>query len=340
MNGIEAIFQIIKNQNIDSHLEVFLSEVSNIEKLYFQASNHQLLPLLCNTIYDNDLKSYFDDDFLKAIKYFRDLNLERNEEILKQINSISEILTINNIDHCFLKGSAILIRNSYTNISSRMVGDIDILIDSYQLQNANNLLIKNNYKVFDISPDPVYKSHRHLPRLVNKNFIAAVELHSYLLSSQQNLLIPELVLAKKQKINGKYTPSKEHLLFHNIFNSQINDEAYYTWNFSLKALIDALLFTNHKNISSSISQNNNKYIRRFWLNASLYINEIKIKPSTFEKLKIKFLKFRYKFKVLNNLYLKLIFLWNRKHTFPLRAYYFIIDRNYRNYLLNKPLKFN
>ena len=335
MNYTQVLYEILVLGETSVEIQNSLQKEKIIEKLYSYASQHQLLPCLYNTIIKNNLTKYFPDDFIEAIKYFKKLNLERNNDILKQVSTISELFKNNNIEHCFLKGVALLILNPYEDISSRMVGDIDMLIKPSHLHKANKLLISNGYIAFETSPDPVYKNHRHLPRLVNEEFIAAVELHDKLLEKSQTILLPNNILKDKQIFNGYFIPSKTHLKYHSIFNHQINDEAYHLWDFSFKTLFDVLSLI-HKTNEKIDSETKNKYIRRFWLIASLYINDIKVEPTFLEQIKIYFLKLRLKYQGFNKFYSKLIYLWNRKHTFFTRAWYFLTNKTYRDYLLNKP----
>ena len=331
----QVLYEILIKKKLTSASIKLLKQETITDKLYHLASKNHLLPALYNTIKKYNLEDYFPLEFVNACKYFQELNEERNQQIQDQIKAISILFNKHNIDYCFLKGAALLILNPYDHLSTRMIGDIDMLIDPNHLQIANSLLVENNYKIYEISPDPAYKNHRHLPRLVSKNYIAAVELHSHILEQPQDILKPKDILKNRQYLKSTNIPSLDHLWLHNVFNYQINDEAFLTWNFSFKSLYDALSLKPIEKTHQYLSKFKNKYIRRYWLVNSLYINEISLKPNQTESLKIRFIYLIYKYTITQNIYLKLIFLWNRKHTFLKRIWAFIFDKKYRRYVLKK-----
>ena len=70
--------------------------------------------------------------FRKYIKKIYELNLERNNILIKEINEISDLLNKENINHVYIKGASLIISNDYDVKSERMIGDIDILVNEKQ----------------------------------------------------------------------------------------------------------------------------------------------------------------------------------------------------------------
>ena len=183
------------------------------------------------------------------------------------------------------------------------------------------------------SPDPAYKSHRHLPRLISDKEIAAIELHHKLLEKKQEIILPENVIKKRILKNGFYIPSNEHLYLHSILSHQTNDYAFLKWETSLKSLYDCIvIIENNENISKKKFKEN-KYVRRFWLIASLYFQDIDFTPNWIEKKKIKLHKWIKKNPLINKVYQSILFLYHRKNTFFIRIWYFMFNKAYRGYVL-------
>ena len=70
------------------------------------------------------------------LKEIYEINRNRNEILLNEINEINEIFYKNNIDFVFLKGAANISCNLYNDIGERMVGDIDLLVNKMIFKKA------------------------------------------------------------------------------------------------------------------------------------------------------------------------------------------------------------
>ena len=96
--------------------------------------------------------------------------------MISEISEISEILIFNKIEHLFLKGSAHIFSNIYTDIGERMISDIDILVPDSLAKTTQNILKKSGY--FEIKKNIHFEDEfRHLSRLVNNEKIFAIEVH-------------------------------------------------------------------------------------------------------------------------------------------------------------------
>ena len=59
--------------------------------------------------------------------------------------SCQKLLYENNINHIFLKGTALLLSNVFEDIGERMISDIDFIIQHKDEEKVIKLLEKNNY---------------------------------------------------------------------------------------------------------------------------------------------------------------------------------------------------
>ena len=107
---------------------------------------------------------------LEYIKNIYSINKARNTVLLKEAKELSELLYKNNINHIFLKGTALLLSNVFEDIGERMFCDIDFIIQHKDEQKVEKVLEKNdNYFKINIVDyllkDLVgYDRPRHLPK--------------------------------------------------------------------------------------------------------------------------------------------------------------------------------
>lgn len=208
----------------------------NFENLIKLASSHLMLPALYFNINKKNCSYLFPDDFIEYIKNIFAINKARNEILLAEAKELSELLFENNINHIFLKGTALLLSNVFEDIGERMMSDIDFIIQYKDEEKAINLFKKNNY-VFrgSLKSNQKFKcklfKYKHLPRLVHKNKIMALELHTELLNSGWRRFIfnsKALLNDFKKEIKIIKTPCKPFLFDHCIYALQINDKTFFT----------------------------------------------------------------------------------------------------------------
>ena len=245
------------------------------EKIVKVASSHLLIPAIYEAIKRKNLISQVPKDLISFFKEISKINSNRNKEIFKQIKFLSRILTSNNIDHVFLKGSAMIILNQFNSINERMIGDIDILISKKDILKANDLLLDSGFKQNSIEKVILSKgiiTQKHLPRLINPHFIAAVELHSYLFKNDnKNIIKPnEILKRKKQTDLGFMVPSKNHLWEHAILNWQLNDYGLNLNFLNFRSVIDVLLLEPN-NVITKI-KTSSKPVKHFYSLLSLHLN--------------------------------------------------------------------
>lgn len=210
------------------------------EELVKLSSRHLLLPALYWSLNQKQALYLLPEDLQAFLVEIHEINFNRNVALLDQVRSISETLTKNNINHCFIKGTAILMLLEDDH-GQRMVGDIDILIAPKQLNHANGLLLKSGYHIgqgFNYQPN----GFRHLDRLIHRDYIAAVELHSSILNKKNaHLLNTNGILKESTELYGIRIPTKFHIFLNSLYGFQINDHGYYLNLLPLKSIYDSIL---------------------------------------------------------------------------------------------------
>ena len=205
----------------------------NFENLIKLASGHLMLPALFFNIDKKKVSYLFPEDFIAYIKNIYAINKARNTVLLAEAKELSELLYKNNINHIFLKGTALLLSNVFEDIGERMISDIDFIIQYKDENKAINLFKKNNY-VFRGSLRSYQKfklfKPKHIPRLINKNKIMALELHTELLTSGWRGVFnaKELINDFKKETKKLKIPCKSFLFDHCIYALQIDDKAFFT----------------------------------------------------------------------------------------------------------------
>ena len=270
----------------------------NFENLMKLASRHLMLPTLFYNINKKNLSHLFPEDFIECIKNIYSINKARNKILLKEAKELSELLYKNNINHIFLKGTALLLSNVFEDIGERMIGDIDFIIQHKDEQRVEKVLEENNYCNISVLFPSLIRIFRpkHLARRVNKNKTIAIEPHLELLSPIRRHVFnsKKLISAFKGDAKTIKTPSKPFLFDHCIYALQINDKAFFTSCHFHRSIydiykLDCKKSLRIKNIKKDI------FIKHFFLTiAKFKIFDIAITPtlwsSYFDKLFISFFK--------------------------------------------------
>lgn len=334
---MNSLYHIINFENNSTELIKKLSAKDfNFDGLFQFASTNLIIPTLYNAIKAKELEDCFPEEFLNAITYINNLNEVRNKSILSQMQSIAKLFNANAINYVFLKSNALLASSTYRAVSDRMIGDIDILVAKNHLLHAKNLLVNEGYTYAASDYDLTFLNHRHLPRLVSKKTIAAIELHSEILSKKQNTLCVNAVLKHKTVVNGIAIPNKTDCLKHSILSHQINDLGFLKWDFNYKTLYDFLALNKNEAVRLNTK---NKYFRRFFLIKQLYLKDSSIKITFIESIKIKFLKWRLNHLKINNLYLYFVAKWGTIKKLPRKFWNLFRDKNYRIFTYKKTIGF-
>ncbi|MDA8938186.1 nucleotidyltransferase family protein [Flavobacteriaceae bacterium] len=212
--------------------------VINFDNLIKLASRHLMLPALFFNINKKNISYLFPKDFVEYIKNIYSINKARNTVLLKEAKELSELLYKNNINHIFLKGTALLLSNVFEDIGERMIGDIDFIIQHKDEQKVEKVLEKNNdNRSQTINLFNVFKP-THLDRRLYKTI--AIEPHLELLEPKNRWVFnsKELVNDFKNKTKAIKTPSKSFLFEHCIYALQIRDKGFINSYHSHRSVYD------------------------------------------------------------------------------------------------------
>lgn len=295
-------------------------------------SRHLVLPAIYCRLKEKQLLNCLPKDLVYYLEEITTINRNRNLEILKQVHKISQLFKKQHISHVFLKGTALLSGNYYKDLGERMVGDIDVLVATNQVQEAYELLQKVNY----IPPSTLtfghkHFEHKHLPRLTKKNELAAVEIHRKVLAKKHfNHLNPSEILKSKSVNNGISIPNNKHLLEHNVLNLELNDLGNYYNYINLRTAYDTcVILKEHSTIN--IQSNYSKLLfNNYFLRHSLFLKEINFKPTSLKNhLYITFFKFKITHKGFYSFWKGSLFYLDYTKFLLKRCWFFITNKDYR-----------
>ena len=212
----------------------------NFDNLIKLASRHLMLPALFYNINKKNVSYLFPEDFIEYIKNIYSINKARNTVLLNEAKELSELLHENNINHIFLKGTALLLSNVFEDIGERMMCDIDFIVQYKDEHKVEKILEKNNYFTEEIVLGFKIFKHKHLPRMVNKNKTIAIEPHLELLSPgwRGTFNSKKLINAFKDETKTIKTPSKPFLFDHCIYALQIEDKRFFNSYHSHRSIYD------------------------------------------------------------------------------------------------------
>ena len=218
------------------------------------STSHYVFPALYINLKRAGFLEYLPKDLVDYMKRITDLNRERNQQIIEQAKEINDLLLKNNITPIFLKGTGNLLEGLYEDIAERMVGDIDVLVSKKQTNEAYEILKNQNY-IKQNNNTQMLPNHRHLPRIIHKNKIAAIEIHKEILRSEkaEEFSYNHLFF---EKTNNKdhYSLNINHQLLTIILTKQINDFESTIKTFSLRNMYDIYLFSRVTNTLNAINE--------------------------------------------------------------------------------------
>ncbi|ARN77265.1 hypothetical protein BST97_04310 [Nonlabens spongiae] len=246
MNFAETVSFIAQSLSLyysDHNLECVKNWIDH-EKVDWEAvvkvsTQHYVLPALYANLKKADLVSLLPEDLVAYMQYISKLNMERNDEIIKQCLDIKDLFQKHDLDPVFLKGTGLLLGKEELK-HYRMLADIDILLPKDQNAQAYQLLQKNGYytnkKITDIPTE------RHRPRLVHENYIASVEIHDEVLRTPNDrYLSGATVIDRRFRKSDINLPHLDDQLALAIASSQINDFGHDRRTISLKTMNDVLI---------------------------------------------------------------------------------------------------
>ena len=278
----QIIADILSFTTSNTSLEATLSATDvDWDAIVVHGSRHLVIPTLYCRLKQRQLLHLLPEDLDLYLHDITSQNRKRNKDILKEVTMLSTLFKKHHIEHVFLKGAALLASGYYEDIAERMIGDIDILVATNQLDKAFELLQQHSFKPLPSKFGDKYFDHRHLPRLTTNKYIAAVELHRKLFEPTRKKNYPMNYYLKNKRIqNDVFVPSTQHLIEHNILNHEINDEGYRYQRINFRSVYDTLILCKSiyivqpsRNIIKELCEN--KYVRNHFKKTNVLLNDFK-----------------------------------------------------------------
>ena len=300
-------------------------------------SSHYVIPTLYYKLKQRNYLNLLNNELVSYLKEIYNQNLKRNIELVKESQEISSILKQNNIDHVFLKGTALISSIYSDKLGDRMIGDIDILVDKSQILKAKSLLVSNgNYNTQNFTEfTPFMPEEKHLHRMISENKLFAIELH-FDLTRKKNIDLSNFIATKKNSA-GINIPNNINLLNHIIINFQKNDHGSLKAGFHFRTLFDVFNLSKiHPGLIDKVP--NSPHLSRIKIimkNLNILKFKIPLKLITFD-IRFKLIHSYYVFSLLNSTLTNIVIILSVPITSRVKQIKALfLQKDYRKYALKK-----
>jgi Uncharacterised nucleotidyltransferase len=191
------------------------------ERLFQRATEEAVLPALAGAVTDGlDMSATREvSDVLTAIL---SLNRERNQRIWRDLRTTVQLLNEVGVEPVLLKGAAYLAAGVYSDLGTRYLLDLDLLVPERQLNMAFQRLVENGY-LYD-QADQFGRFRHHYPPL--RRASVPIELHYKLGLGPCVSILPAKEVVENAapiELDGFRVrlPSPTHLVTHLVMHSQI-----------------------------------------------------------------------------------------------------------------------
>lgn len=238
-------------------ISAFSSRKVSLDSFIALCDRHLILPAIYLHFKKYKLLDIFPTDYKEHLAVLYLKNKKRNQEILQQVVEINHALATKNITPVYLKGTANLLDNVYSDIGERMIGDIDLLVQEKDYLHSAELIMQLGYRTdgkvyYDVT------ASKHYPRLYRTDVPADIEIHrvpvEIAYSKQFN---SEFIYRNKRKIPDKtncFAPSDEHKAIHNFIHAQLGNLGYRFKQNPLRDLYDMYLLSKRIVLTSVIGK--------------------------------------------------------------------------------------
>ena len=217
------------------------------------STSHYVFPAMYCALKREGFLTYLPQELINFMEHIADRNRDRNEQIIFQAKELNTLLLSHNVTPIFIKGTANLLAGLYTDVTERMVGDIDFLFSSQDYPKAIQILKGHGYHYTD-NPERLKPDHRHYPRLINKEYIAAIEIHSELLrKSYSQEFNYDTIKSSIQVVDNLAMLSDANMLNLSILAGQINDYGYHYRRIALRNAYDVFLLSKKVSAKNAVT---------------------------------------------------------------------------------------
>ena len=217
------------------------------------STGHYVFPAMYCSLKREGFLTYLPQELLNFMEHVANTNRDRNTQIISQAKELNTFLLSQNITPIFIKGTANLLAGLYSDITERMVGDIDFLFSSQDYPRAIQVLKEWGYNYLD-EPEKLSPEHRHYPRLIKKDCMAAIEIHSeFLRKSEAHLFNYDTVKSSIQVKDNVAMLSDGNMLNLSILAGQINDYRYLHRRIALRNAYDVFLLSKKTSAKNAVN---------------------------------------------------------------------------------------
>ena len=217
------------------------------------STGHYVFPAMYCALKREGFLKYIPQELLNFMEHIADTNRDRNEQIISQAKELNTFLLSHNITPIFIKGTANLLAGLYNDITERMVGDIDFLFSSQDYPKAIEVLKEHGY-YYQKEYENLFPEHRHYPRLIKKDYIAAIEIHNALLVEEYRDDFNYAFIKKNiQIVNGVSLLSFSDKLNVSILSNQINDFRFRYRTINLRNAYDVFLLSKKVSAKNAVN---------------------------------------------------------------------------------------
>lgn len=223
-----------EREAVEGNLKPDTNNIQNssfkIQNFVQLCSDHLVIPVIYLKFKKHGILEHLPEELVETLQTIYELNRERNEQILRQIDDLTAVLNKENIQPVFLKGTANLLDGLYSDPVERMIGDIDFLVSEDDFLKTGAVLESNGYRHGEKISYVDFTSRKHYPGLEKKGEPADVEIHRIAISDRYSAAIsPEEIIRDRKPVAGKngiFVPSDAHKLTHTFAHDQLEDSGH------------------------------------------------------------------------------------------------------------------
>lgn len=238
-------------------ISAFSEESFPFEKFIWFCDKHLVLPTVYIKFLNNNILNFIPLEISYLLENIYNLNKTRNLEIISQVEILNTKLENENISPVYLKGTANLFDNVYSEIGERMIGDIDLLVrESDYLKTIETIIsLGYNYEKKDFFTK---EKPKHFYRLYKNDVPADIEIHRIPVNIPfSKKFNTEIIFENRILANGKqniYVPSVEHRIIHNFIHTQLSNKGHWLKNNPLRDLYDFNMLSKNIDLSHIINK--------------------------------------------------------------------------------------
>jgi hypothetical protein len=247
---------IDRNTEVKERIALLInSNRINWDRFVWICSNNLVLQTIYVKFRDNEILKLLPPELALYLKEIYDLNLDRNKQILLQIEEINKNLNTGNIRPVYIKGAGNLIDKLYKDPGERIMADIDLLVAEKDFLPAAKIVEAMGYSIHQ----PIYEEYSgimHYPSLYKEGLPADVEIHRSPVMLRWSAGMNEKIISGDKKecpdLKGCNVPSDAHKVILNFIHSQLSNGGSISGLVSLRDLYDLYLLAERTDINRGL----------------------------------------------------------------------------------------